>query len=215
MAMNNSTQPTDYTGGIDELDPTRLGGHTLDELEDYLASERIPPNPSIEASAGCQLALDALERLRRRTMQLLEQQAQKRPEPSTGWIRNIMDHIAIEAHAGRDIPILHATAAGSLILSEGAVRGIIRAAGDSIEGVIVGRCRLAGDITVPAQPVTVDVDITVQWGENLPSAADRTRAVILRQLLTHTELTIAAINVTVQDVRYSLTPRFVQEQAER
>lgn len=215
MAMSDTTQPPIDTSVIDVLDPTRLDGHTVDELSDYLGAERLPSDPSIEASAGCQLALEALERLRYRTLQLLEQQAQGQPEPSTGWIRGIMDQIAIEAHAGRDIPILHAPAAGSLVLTEGAVRGMVRSAGDSVDEVIVGRCRLDGDVTVPGEPITVAVDITVRWGENLTRAADRARAAIYRRLLAHTELIIAAIDVTIQDVRYSVAPLPDQWQAEQ
>lgn len=215
MAMSETTPPPGDTHMVDVLDATRLDGHTVDELNDYLDDDRTPVNPSIEASAGCQLALEALDRLRHRTLQLLENQAQNLPEPPDGWIRGIMERIAIEAHAGRNIPIVHPAATGSLILTEGAVRGMIRTAGDSIDEVIVGRCHLDGDITVPGEPITVQVDITVGWGQNLPHAADHARAAIYRRLHAHTELIVTAIDVTVRDVRYSIAPPANQPQAQQ
>jgi hypothetical protein len=87
------------------FDPVRLDGHTVDELNEYLNAGRTPMNPSIESSAGCQFALSALERLHERTLELLEIKAAAEPRPKNGWIQGIMSRIAIEAHAGRDIPI--------------------------------------------------------------------------------------------------------------
>src|SRR5690606_10365468 len=53
------------------LDPSDLDGHTIEELTDYLDAGREPANSSIDSSAGCVLALDALERLRALTPALM------------------------------------------------------------------------------------------------------------------------------------------------
>lgn len=185
------------------LNPANIDGHTIEELSAYLDAERTPTNFSIESSPGCQIALTALGRLRELTERDLETQAAAEPAPPDSWVQSIMDRIALEARAGRDIPISHPSKSAHLTLSEGAVRGLIRAAGDSIPEVIVGRCVLDGDVTVPGQPVTIMVDISVAWGENLPQAADHARSAIHRALLKHTELTISAIHITVQDVRFA------------
>jgi uncharacterized alkaline shock family protein YloU len=187
---------------FDALNPANLDGHTIEQLSAYLDADRAPTNFSIESSPGCQIALAALGRLGELTERDLEAQAAAEPAPPDGWVRSIMDWIALEARAGRDIPISHPSTTGHLALSEGAVRGLIRAAGDSIPEVIVGRCVLDGEVTVPGQAITITVDISVAWGENLPQAADRARTAIHRALLKHTELTVSAIHITVQDVRF-------------
>ena len=196
-------QSTPDAATTDPLNPANLDGHTIQELSAYLDAERTPTNFSIESSPGCQIALTALGRLGELTERDLETQAAAEPAPPDGWVQSIMDRIALEARAGRDIPISHPSTTGRLALSEGAVRGLIRAAGDSIPEVIVGRCVLDGEVTVPGEDITITVDISVAWGENIPQAADRARAAIHRALLKHTELTISAIHITVQDVRFA------------
>jgi uncharacterized alkaline shock family protein YloU len=188
------------------LNPANLDGHTIEELSAYLDAERSPTNFSIESSPGCQIALTALGRLRELTQHALEAQAAAEQAPPEGWVQSIMHRIALEARAGRDIPISHPSTTARLAISEGAVRGLIRAAGDSIPAVIVGRCVLDGDVTVAGEPIIITVDISVAWGANLPEAADRARRAIHRQLLKHTELSISAIHITVQDVRFT-SPR--------
>jgi uncharacterized alkaline shock family protein YloU len=185
------------------LDPANLDGHTIEELSAYLDADRTPTNFSIESSPGCQIALTALGRLRELTAHVLETQAAAEPTPPESWVRGIMDRIALEARAGRDIPISHPAPTAQLTLTEGAVRGMIRAAGDSMLDVVVGRCRLDGDITVPGEPITVTVDISVAWGASLRDAADRAREAIRQALLRHTELNVAAIDITVTDVRFT------------
>lgn len=199
--MTDPQRPHD-SAGLDALDPANLDGHTIEELSAYLDAERTPTNFSIESSPGCRIALIALERLRELTAHTLETQAAAEPAPADSWVRSIMESIALEARAGRDIPITHPVPTAHLTMTEGAVRGMIRAAGDSVTEVIVGRCQLDGDVTVPGEAITVTVDISVAWGENIPIAADHAREAIHGQLSKHTELNIAAIHITVQDVRF-------------
>lgn len=199
--MTDPQPPYDF-GTTAALDPANLDGHTIDELSAYLDAERTPTNFSIEASPGCQIALTALGRLHELTAHTLEAQAAGEPAPPDSWVHSIMDHIAAEARSGRDIPIAHPAPSAHLSMTEGAVRGMVRAAGDSIPEVIVGRCRIGGDVTTPGDPITVSVDISVAWGESIPLAADRAREAIQRQLSRHTELNVAAVHITVQDIRF-------------
>ena len=60
--MTPRTDPPDGPARPD-ADPADLDGHTIDELGEYLDRGRIPFDPSIEASPGCQLALQSMERL--------------------------------------------------------------------------------------------------------------------------------------------------------
>lgn len=188
------------------LDEANLDGHTVEELSDYLDAGRNPTNFSIESSPGCQIALDALVRLRELTLELLEAEARTEPAPDDSWVHGIMNRIALEAHAGRKIPIAHENPRADLSLTEGAVRGLFRRAGDSVGGVIVGRCELDGDVSVPREPVSVRMDISVAWGEDMQSAADRVRAAVMLEVARHTELNVTRVDITVRDVRVVAPP---------
>ncbi|MET4783531.1 hypothetical protein [Glaciihabitans sp. UYNi722] len=194
------------------LDSEDLDGHSIDELSDYLDSGRSPRNPDIENSPGCQIALAALTRLRATTWAMLEAEAESDPERDNVWITRVLDNIKREARAGRDIPISHPDPTVELTVTEGSVRGLIRAAGDGTGGAIIGKCVLDGDVTVPGEPIEVNVTASVAWGENLQAIAALMRARILDDLRLHTELNILSVNVMIQDIhtRHSATTKDVQ-----
>lgn len=182
------------------LDSDDLDGHTIEELADYLDAGRTPPDPSIEQSAGCQLALDAMERLRTVAGSLFDADVAAEPEPEETWVQSILSGIALDARAGRRIPVAHPSARADLGITEGAVRGIVRAAEADVPGAIVGRCRLHGDVTTPGEPVRVDADLSVPYGESVPALGSRLRAAIAARLAVHTELNVAAIDITIRDI---------------
>lgn len=188
---------------LEGFEPADLDGHTIEQLSDYLAAGRQPFDPSIESSPGCQIALAAMMRLRSVSLSLLESEAVDEPARDDSWVAGILNSIGLEAQAGRSIPVQHPSGMASLSLTEGAVRGLVRAAGDSVTGVLIGRCTLQGDVTVPGSPITVLVDASVFWGEPIPTAAAKVREAIYAELLRHTELNIVAIDVTVHDVHLS------------
>ena len=187
-------------GMLDGLDPESLDGHTVEELSDYLDAGRSPRDPSIEDSPGCVIALDALARLRTATWAMLEAEAAEDAGRDEVWIKNVMENISREARAGRDIPISSVDPAVRLTVTEGSVRGLIRAAGDGVGGAIVGRVRLDGDVTVEGEPIAIDVTASGVFGRNLPRLAQDMRDVIGAALRLHTELNVTSIDVTIQDV---------------
>ncbi|MFD1715731.1 Asp23/Gls24 family envelope stress response protein [Amnibacterium flavum] len=182
------------------LEPDDLDGHTIDELSDYLDRDMTPPDPSIDGSAGCQIALDALERLREvsRAVLLADQAAPVPPDES--WVTRVLLGIAVDARAGRDVPLTSTEPGAELAITEGAIRGLIRAAGDTVGGLLIGRVRLDGDVLVPGAPVRVTVDASVGWGQRIPDVVSRIRDAIHTQLLRHTELNVVAIDVNVHDI---------------
>lgn len=182
------------------FDDETVDGHTLDELGDYLDRGRVPPDPAIDQSADCQVALASLERLRRISESALSLEVAERGEVDEGWLRGILSGISREARAGRDIPLPSPEPVGVFRITEGAVRGLIRSAGDAVDGLVIGRCRLTGDVTEPGAPIVVDVDASVLWGVRIDDAADRLRAAIARQIERHTALVVDAIDITVHDV---------------
>lgn len=188
------------------FDEARLGGHTIDELEEYLDRGRSPADPSIDASPECQLALAALERLRGVSHSLIETEAEAQEEPSENWMRALFGTIAREVRAGRDIPLAHPDPAVDLSISEGSVRSLIRAAGDSVPGALLGRCALDGDVTEPGHPIRVAVSVTALAPVSLRELAERVRSSVRAALERHTELAVTAIDVRIDDVHAEMLP---------
>jgi len=203
---------TDPTDGVDgaplndglelelDLENTDLDGHSIEELSDYLDAGRLPRDDSIESSPGCLIALASLERLRNAAWALLEAEADADPERARPWIGRLMGTISREARAGRDIPISSGDASVALSVTEGSVRGLIRAAGDDVGGVLIASCSLDGDVTRPGEPITVNIAASVAWGLSLPMLAQELRASILAALARHTELVVEGVNVTIRDI---------------
>lgn len=183
------------------LEPTDLDGHTLDELTDYLEAGRRPADRSIDESPGCQLALDALERLHGLGAELLAAEAAAEPAVDETWVDRILSGIAMDARAGRRIPFASADPHVELGITEGAVRGLIRAAENAVPGLLIGRCRLDGDVTIADAPIRVEIDASALHGQSIPVVAERLRTEVDRGLRAHTELNIVAIDIAIRDVR--------------
>jgi hypothetical protein len=190
---------------LDGLDPADLDGHTIEELSDYLDAGREPRDEDIENSPGARIALDALARLRDETWAMLEAEATADPTRDTGWMAGVLANISRESRAGRDIPISHPDPAVHLSVTEGSVRGLIRAVGDRSGDAIIGRVLLDGDVTVPGESITVTITASARYGANLGALAASMRESIAAELRLHTELELAAVNVTITDVHTHVT----------
>ncbi|PRB16087.1 Asp23/Gls24 family envelope stress response protein [Microbacterium sp. MYb62] len=183
------------------LEPTDLDGHTLDELTDYLDAGRLPADRSIDESPGCQLALDALERLHGLGAELIAADTAAEPEVDENWVDRILNGIAMDARAGRRIPFDSPDPDVELGITEGAVRGLIRSAENAVPGLLIGRCRLDGDVTIADAPIRVEIDASALHGQPIPLVAAQLRAEVGRSLRAHTELNIVAIDIAVRDIR--------------
>jgi uncharacterized alkaline shock family protein YloU len=185
---------------LDCFDPEDLDGHTMEELGDYLDAGRRPADAGIDNSPGCLIALDALSRLRSESWAMLEVEALADRDRDQSWIANVIANISRESRAGRDIPVGHPDPATRLNISEGAVRGLVRAAGDGVGGSLIGRVHLDGDVSASRAPITVAVTASVAFGPRLDAVAQLIRDRIADALLTHTELNVVAIDVEIRDV---------------
>jgi uncharacterized alkaline shock family protein YloU len=123
------------------------------------------------------------------------------PEADDGWVRRVLGGIALDAHAGRRIPLATSEPDADLGITEGAVRGLVRAAERAVPGLVVGRCRFDGDVTLTGAPVRVLVDVSVPYGRPIPPLVERLRGEIAGRLALHTELNVTAVDITVRDVR--------------
>lgn len=183
------------------LEPTDLDGHTLEELSDYLEAGRLPLDPSIEGSPGCQLALDALERLRGLGGQLIDADAAASPEVDESWVNRILDGIALDARAGRRIPFDEPDPTIDFGITEGAVRGLIRSAENAVAGVLVGRSTLDGDVTTAGAPVKISIEVNALYGQSIPRVVESLRREVAERVTRHTALNVVAIDITVRDIQ--------------
>jgi uncharacterized alkaline shock family protein YloU len=169
-------------------------------LSDYLDRGENPPDEFLNTAPENRIAFDALTRFRAMAQDILAEDVSAEPARDDSWVSSILKNIHRESRAGRSIPVSHPSPKAVLSLTEGAVRGLIRSAGDSVAGTFIGKCTLEGDVTTPGSPVTVNVEASVFWGERMPQTAHRLRTAITTSLLHHTELDIEAVNITITDV---------------
>ncbi|MFB2583692.1 hypothetical protein [Herbiconiux liukaitaii] len=184
----------------DPAAPDDLDGHTLDELADYLASGRTPRDPSIEASPGCLLALEAMEHLHLLSWDALEREAAEDPGRDDAWIEGLLTAIRDEIRPGRDIPIADPDADTVLSITEAAVRGLIRGVADALPHVLVSRTEFEGELATPGAPVTVSITAAAEFGHPMDELAEALRAATSAALATHTELVVERIDITFDDV---------------
>lgn len=179
-----------------------LDGHTMEELADYLDRGRTPRDATIEESSACRLALSNLQRLRELSVDAMQRRADLDPDPvrESAWIGRLLETIRSEVVSGRDVPVSHPDPRLRLTLTEASVRGVVRRAGDTMGDVVMGRCVLDGDVTVPDAPIRVAVTASIAFGVSAEATADRLRERIGAALERHTELRVARIDVTFDDV---------------
>lgn len=189
--------PRQRLGG---LDPQDLDGHSIDELTDYLEAGRTPRNPSIEESASCQLALDALERLHGLGPALIAADAEASRLVDDSWVDRVLGEIALDVRAGRRVPLPSSDPRSDLGITEGALRGMIRGAEKSFPGVVLGRCRIDGDVLDADAPISIDIEASVPYGTAILRLVEEVRAEIAARLAAHTALNIERIDVTVENV---------------
>ncbi|WP_114849782.1 Asp23/Gls24 family envelope stress response protein [Curtobacterium sp. AG1037] len=185
---------------LDALEPDDLDGHTIDELADYLDDGMQPADPTIDDSPACQNALAAIIRLRQSSMGSLDAAAAEEPPADESWIGGVLANISLEARAGRDVPLIPEAPTERPVMTEGAIRSLIRSAGDVVPGVVIARCSLDGDVTTLGAPVRVLVELAVRTGAPIHAAAEQVREAVATVLAEQTDLVVDAVDVHVRDV---------------
>ena len=181
-------------------------GFTLDDLSDYLDRGRVPAIRAIDESPECQAMLASIERMGSLTRDLVAQDQREQPALEEGWLGGLLEAISREVRAGRDIPLTAPDPRATLMVTEGAIRELIRSAGDSVDGVLVGSCTLEGDVDAVGGLVTVALTISVVPQTPVVELAEQVRQKVYTQLLAHTELSIGSIDVTVSDIHIVTRP---------
>lgn len=182
---------------FDAFDPDDLDGHTVEELAAYLDRGSTPVDPTIERSPGCRRALAALQRLRALSDSVVAGPASRTDD---SWRRAVMQRIALDARAGSDFLLAVTPDGDEVLMTEGALRGIVRAAGDDEPGFLVGRVRFDGDLSAPDGPLVVRIDLLVAYGVPIRAGADRLRIAVRERIERHTRFRAPRIDLTVRDV---------------
>ncbi|MDR6172426.1 hypothetical protein [Curtobacterium sp. SORGH_AS_0776] len=185
---------------LDSLEPDDLDGHTIDELADYLDAGMQPADPSIDHSPACQNALAAIVRLRQSSLGSLEAAAEQEAPADESWISGVLANISLEARAGRDVPLRPAAPTERPVMTEGAIRSLVRTAGDAVPDALIARCTLEGDVTELGAPVRIVVEIAVRVGSTIQRVASDIRETVAEVLATETDLLVESVDVVVRDL---------------
>ncbi len=110
-----------------------LDGHSMEELAEYLDRGRNPIDPSIEGSAACRLALSNMQRLRELSLDALQHRADGESDRETAGSTGCSRRSAPRSGPA-GTPVSHPDPRLRLSMTEAAVQGIVRRAGDTMGG---------------------------------------------------------------------------------
>lgn len=169
-------------------------GYTLEELSEYHDRGRTPAVAAIDGDPQCRAVLDSMDRLGALSRELVETDAARDLEES--WFEQIIGEVARESRAGRDLPLDTADDV-TVVVTEGAVRGLVRDAGDRVDGVLVERV----DVSVTEGRVDVALTISVIYGHALADVAAGVRAEVQTAIAGSAAWTVGTIDVTIDALR--------------
>lgn len=182
------------------MNPMHDCGRRIEDLSDYLETGISADIEHIEHCPQCQARLAGLRSLSAAALDLMADDVASAGADGAGWLDGMLANLRMETRAGRSIPLTGGPL-DELTETEGAVIAMIRSIGDSLGGVLIGRCRLEGDVSVAMAPVEVHINVSARYGYPLPSLAQELRDAVLAELLMHTELNVVAVNVAFTDIR--------------
>ncbi|MDO4252925.1 MAG: hypothetical protein Q4C74_06790 [Rothia sp. (in: high G+C Gram-positive bacteria)] len=186
--MADCTIPLETLSDWLEEDHSQAGSAAQQQLSEHIDSCPI-----------CTQRVVALRKLEQATAEL-EQADLEEQQAQSGWLDKILSNIVLETKAGRSIPISSDESTDWLAQTEGSVLAAIRQAADQLGHILIGRCRLLGDIEQAGAPVQIDVTASVECGVVIAQATARLRQLILAEVARVSELNLTAVNITVEDI---------------
>ena len=170
---------------VNPADDTLPCGHHVDELWNHLAYGT--PDEHARACEHCQAALDEIRPLLTATSELAAEPARP-PDDLTGRVMAVIrarippaPRIALPGPAGIRLHI-----------SEHAAAIILRAAGDTVEGVRARSCRLT--------PAGLKLTISLRYGTPAATATKAVRAAVRAAARAQLGLTLGRIDIEVADI---------------
>lgn len=173
-------------------------GYTLEDLADYHERGRMPANAAIDGDPQCRAVLDSMDRLGTLSRELVEHDAAIAIEES--WFEQILGAVARESRAGRDLPIYEAGDV-RLVVTEGAVRGLVRDAGDSVDGVLVESVDVSVLPETEGESIDVALSISVLYGTVIHELAEQVRDAVASALQQSTPWSVGDVDVTIDSLR--------------
>ncbi|GAA1046230.1 Asp23/Gls24 family envelope stress response protein [Rothia amarae] len=153
----------------------------------------------INECPSCSQRIAALKRVDQVSADLVSTEVAVQKKDTT-WLDDLMANLVFETLAGRSIPLSAEYDVDNFSITEGAILAAIRGVADSMENLIIGRCRLVGDVEEPTSPIIVQVSATVRYGAVIAEVTDRLRELITAEVHRVCELNIEAIDIEVQDI---------------
>jgi hypothetical protein len=171
-------------------------GYTLEDLSAYFDRGRTPRIAAIESDPQCRAILDSMANFAALSRKLVADDSRE-PVPDA-WFDGIMREVVREFRAGRDISLRPSTGGIDLVVTEGALRELVRTVGDGVPGVLVGRVGLE----YPDEDGTIDIrlSVSVVFGRRIVDAVSDVRAVVRDAVSRHGRLRAGEIDVIVDDV---------------
>ena len=182
------------------MNPTHDCGRSIEDLSDYLDTGASPDAEHIDYCPQCQARLAGLRSLSAAAKDLLDEDMAATADDDSGWLDGLLANLRLETRAGRSIP-LRGQGMDELTETEGAVIALVRSVGDALGGVLIGRCRLEGEIDTASAPVEVRINVSARYGYPLPTLAEQLRTAVFAELLVQTELNVTAVHVAFTDMR--------------
>ncbi|MEU5954739.1 Asp23/Gls24 family envelope stress response protein [Streptomyces sp. NPDC047525] len=206
MAMNGESVPDEEReagfGVLPEDELLPCGRELSHVWEQWEAGA---PDPH---AAGCPHCAQALDALRHLEGIVTEARDTTPREPDTSALTGrVMDVVRLELRPGRTLPLGDEDEDAWIV--EAAAARTVRAAAESLPGVLAGSCRIgplddgaspapAGHLTRGPVRIRVEVQVPLLW--NLPEIADRVRSQVREAVDGELGMRIAVVDVTITDV---------------
>ena len=178
---------------VNPADDTLPCGHHVDELWNHLAYGT--PDEHARACEHCQAALDEIRPLLTATSELAAEPARP-PDDLTGRVMTVIrarippaPRIALPSPAGIRLHI-----------SEHAAAIILRAAGDTVEGVRARSCRLTPAGHDNSTPADLKLTISLRYNMSALAAATAVRIAVRAAARAQLGLTLDRIDIEVADI---------------
>ncbi|WP_051699799.1 Asp23/Gls24 family envelope stress response protein [Streptomyces sp. NRRL F-4474] len=147
--------------------------------------------------AHCREAVADLERLRTAALAPTTADAGGPPDASA-LVRRVMDVVRLELRPGRTLPLGEADE--DIWMYESVAARTVRAAAEEVPGVRAGSCRIAPPGGGVRGPVTVRLEVTVEYGHDLRATSEAVRRGAVSAARDRLGLTVSALDVTVSDL---------------
>ncbi|MEU8777102.1 Asp23/Gls24 family envelope stress response protein [Streptomyces sp. NPDC048606] len=202
MAMNDPAHETGHhphPAPFDDADAELLAcGRDLAAV--WEQAEEAAADPHTPGCAYCQEALADLRRLRAAALAPAVSPTGAPPD-ATALARRVMDVVRLELRPGRTLPLGERDE--DTWIYESVAARTLRVAAEEVPGVRAGGCRVAppdGHGPPRRGPVTVRLEVTVEFGRDLRAAAEAVRAAVTRAAQRRLGLELASVDVTVTDL---------------